>query len=64
MSSLSSPTTDPLRLANEARIRELRPDVDPSGWADDEVADMRQSLEQAAKRRAAAAGLVAMEAAA
>jgi hypothetical protein len=40
------------RQENEQRIRALGPGTaDLSGWSDDEVAELRQSLEQAAKRR-------------
>ena len=48
-----SPQTISGRQADEQRIRELRPGtVDMAAWPDDEVAGLRQSLEQAAKRQA------------
>ena len=40
------------RQENEQRIRELGRSNDLSGWSDDEVADLVQSLEQAARRQA------------
>jgi hypothetical protein len=40
------------RQENEARIRELGHSKDLSGWPDNEVAELRQSLEQVAKRQA------------
>jgi hypothetical protein len=41
------------RQEDEARIRELgHSTADLSGWPDDEVAELRQSLEQVAKRQA------------
>jgi len=57
VSSLSSPTTDPLRLVNEARIRELGQGAGLSGWTDEEVAELLVSLEKGAHRRAAAGGI-------
>lgn len=48
----SSPASAPQRQEAEQRIRELRPRTpDMAGWFDDEVAELRQSLEQAASRR-------------
>jgi hypothetical protein len=40
------------RQEDERRILELRPAAAIADWPDDEVAELRQSLEQAAKRRA------------
>jgi hypothetical protein len=40
------------RQENEQRIRELGHSTDLSGWSDGEVADLVQSLEQAARRQA------------
>jgi hypothetical protein len=50
-------TTDPIRAVDEARIRELGQGADLSGWTDKQVAELRQSLEKSAQRRAAAAGV-------
>ena len=48
-----SPQTISDRQADEQRIRALRPGTaDMADWPDAEVAELRQSLEQAAKRRA------------
>jgi predicted P-loop ATPase len=44
--------TPSARQENEARIRELGHSKDLSGWPDNEVAELRQSLEQVAKRQA------------
>jgi hypothetical protein len=46
-----SPQTISGRQADEHRIRELGRSTDLGGWSDDEVAELRQSLEQADKRR-------------
>ena len=48
------------RQENEQRIRELGRSTDLSGWSDDEVADLLQSLEQAARRQAGS-GLLEQE---
>jgi hypothetical protein len=48
------------RQENEQRIRELGRSNDLSGWSDDEVADLVQSLEQAARRQAGS-GLLGQE---
>ena len=49
----SSPASAPHRQENEQRIRALKPGTaDMAAWPDDEVAELRQSLEQVAKRRA------------
>ena len=40
------------RQEDERRILELRPTAAIADWSDDEVAELRQSLEQVAKRRA------------
>jgi hypothetical protein len=45
------------RAANEARIHELRPGAELSSWTDEQVAELVESLEKAAQRRAAAGGL-------
>ena len=53
VSSVSSPASAPHRQENEQRIRALKPGTaDMAAWPDDEVAELRQSLEQVAKRRA------------
>ena len=52
VSSVSSPASDPRRQENMHRIRELGRNTDLGGWSDNEVAELRQSLEQAAIRRA------------
>jgi hypothetical protein len=44
--------TPSARQENEARIRELGHSKDLSGWSDDELPELRQSLEQATKRQA------------
>ena len=46
------------RQENEQRIRELGRSDDLSGWSDAEVADLLQSLEQAARRQAGSGLLV------
>jgi hypothetical protein len=52
------------RQEDERRIRELRPGTaDLKGWTDEQVAELRQSLEESAQRRAAAAGIAIPEAA-
>jgi hypothetical protein len=63
VSSVSSPASDPQRQENEQRIRELGRSADLSGWPDDEVAELRQSLEQVAKRRASGFAIPVQEAA-
>lgn len=56
--------TPSTRQEDERRIRELRPGtVDMAAWPDDEVAELRQSLEASQSRRAAAAGIAIPEAA-
>jgi hypothetical protein len=52
LSRMSQPISAPHRQENEQRIRELGRSADLSGWPDNEVAELRQSLEQAAIRRA------------
>jgi hypothetical protein len=44
--------TPSARQEDEHRIRELGRSTDLGAWPDDEVAELRQSLEQVAKRRA------------
>jgi Fe2+ or Zn2+ uptake regulation protein len=52
------------RQADEQRIRALGPGAaDLSGWSDDEVAELRQSLEQVAKRQASGFAIPVQEAA-
>jgi hypothetical protein len=63
VSSVSSPASDPQRQENEQRIRELGRNTDLGGWSDDEVAELRQSLEQAAIRRASGIAIPLQEAA-
>ena len=64
VSSVSSPASDPHRQENEARIRDLGPGTaDLSGWSDDDLAELRQSLEQAAIRRASGIAIPLQEAA-
>ena len=46
------------RKTHEQRIRELGRSTDLRGWSDDEVADLVQSLEQAARRQAGSGLLV------
>ena len=46
------------RQENEQRIRELGHSTDLSAWSDDEVTDLLQSLEQAARRQAGSGLLV------
>jgi hypothetical protein len=59
-----SPRTISGRQVDEQRIRELRPGtVDMAAWPDDEVAELRQSLEQAAKRQASGFAIPVQEAA-
>ena len=45
------------------RIRELGRNTDLGGWSDNEVAELRQSLEQAAKRRASGFAIPVQDAA-
>jgi hypothetical protein len=52
LSRTSQPLCAPQRQENEQRIRELGHSTDLSGWSDDEVAGLVQSLEQAARRQA------------
>ena len=52
LSRTSQPLCAPQRQENEQRIRELGHSTDLRGWSDDEVADLVQSLEQAARRQA------------
>ena len=63
VSSVSSPASDPRRQENERRIRELGRNTDLGGWSDDEVAELRQSLEQAAIRRSSGFAIPEQEAA-
>ena len=58
LSRTSQPLCAPQRQENEQRIRELGRSTDLSGWSDDEVADLLQSLEQAARRQAGSGLLV------
>ena len=58
LSRTSQPLCAPQRQENEQRIRELGHSTDLSGWSDDEVADLVQSLEQAARRQAGSGLLV------
>ena len=58
LSRTSQPLCAPQRQENEQRIRELGRSTDLSGWSDDEVADLVQSLEQAARRQAGSGLLV------
>jgi predicted P-loop ATPase len=58
-----SPQTISVRQADEQRIRELGRSTDLGGWSDDEVAELRQSLEQAAKRQASGFAIPVQEAA-
>ena len=60
LSRTSQPLCAPQRQENEQRIRELGHSTDLSGWSDDEVADLVQSLEQAARRQAGS-GLLGQE---
>ena len=63
VSSVSSPASDPRRQENMHRIRELGRNTDLGGWSDNEVAELRQSLEQAAIRRASGFAIPVQEAA-
>ena len=63
MSSVSSPASDPRRKENEHRIRDLGRNTDLGGWSDDEVAELRQSLEQVAIRRSSGFAIPEQEAA-
>ena len=58
-----SPQTISGRQADEHRIRELGRNTDLGGWSDDEVAELRQSLEQADKRRSSGFAIPEQEAA-
>ena len=58
LSRTSQPLCAPQRQENEQRIRELGHSTDLRGWSDDEVADLLQSLEQAARRQAGSGLLV------
>ena len=58
LSRTSQPLCAPQRQENEQRIRELGRSNDLSGWSDAEVADLLQSLEQAARRQAGSGLLV------
>ena len=60
LSRTSQPLCAPQRQENEQRIRELGRSTDLRGWSDDEVADLVQSLEQAARRQAGS-GLLGQE---
>ena len=60
LSRTSQPLCAPQRQENEQRIRELGHSTDLRGWSDDEVADLVQSLEQAARRQAGS-GLLGQE---
>jgi len=52
LSRTSQPLYDPRRQENEQRIRELGRSNDLSGWSNEDVADLLQSLEKAARRKA------------
>ena len=58
LSRTSQALCAPQRQENEQRIRELGHSTDLRGWSDDEVADLLQSLEQAARRQAGSGLLV------
>ena len=58
LSRTSQPLCAPQRQENEQRIRELGRSDDLSDWSDAEVADLLQSLEQAARRQAGSGLLV------
>ena len=58
-----SPQTISGRQADEHRIRELGRNTDLGGWSDDDVAELRQSLEQADKRRSSGFAIPVQEAA-
>jgi hypothetical protein len=58
-----SPQTISGRQADEQRIRELGHSADLSGWSDEELPELLQSLEAAHTRRVAAAGIAIPEAA-
>jgi len=59
-----STTGSEQRQADEQRIRELRPGTaDMAAWPDAEVAELRQSLEQVAKRQASGFAIPVQEAA-
>ncbi|MCP9882002.1 hypothetical protein KBY65_05860 [Cyanobium sp. Alchichica 3B3-8F6] len=49
------------RQAIDARLRELKPATDLSGWSDEELPELLQSLEAAHTRRAAATGIAIPE---
>jgi hypothetical protein len=51
------------RQAIDARLQELKPSTDFSGWSDADAEELLQSLEAAHTRRAAAAGIAIPEAA-
>jgi hypothetical protein len=51
------------RQEDERRILELRPAAAIADWPDNEVAELRQSLEQAAIRRASGFAIPVQEAA-
>jgi hypothetical protein len=51
------------RQEDERRILELRPTAAIADWSDAEVAGLRQSLEQAAKRQASGFAIPVQEAA-
>jgi hypothetical protein len=63
VSSVSSPASDPRRKENEHRIRELGHSKDLSGWSDEELPDLLQTLEQAAIRRSSGFAIPEQEAA-
>ena len=64
LSRMSQPISDPHRQENEQRIRALRPGTaDMAAWPDAEVAELRQSLEQVAKRQASGFAITVQEAA-
>jgi hypothetical protein len=65
LSPLAPAIGDPLgRTANETRIRAIRPSTaDLSSWSDDEVAELRQTLEDGQDRRSAGRGDLPLEAA-
>ena len=63
---VAQPTGSPAvsgRQADERRIRELGHSADLSGWSDEELPELLQSLEAAHTRRTAAAGIAIPEAA-
>jgi hypothetical protein len=55
--------TPSTRQGDERRILELRPTAAIADWSDAEVSELRQSLEQAAKRQASGFAIPVQEAA-